>query len=115
MSTRSHVGIAIHKDINLTEEVKEYLSDADQVIKHEQGTLYVFEDIKWSSEAGTYASQDALMDFLHVQEGDKWRLVEACHDYPASSTDEGGWVDNPFKLARIITTELTWIQGAQED
>lgn len=108
MSTRSQVAFAIHKDIVLPEEVKEYFSDADDTVTAPEGTLYVFEDIKWASEPGVYADQDKVMEFLQEQEEGKWRMVEACHAYPDSSSDEGGWVENPFNLQRMVSVHLTW-------
>jgi len=106
MSTRSNVGLALHKDVELSTETLEWLSNlADEKHECDEGTLFIMESVKWSD---LDPDVTRLMMELKPYEA-KYLLVDACMDYPSSDeNDSGGWDDNPWRLGKFISVNLTY-------
>lgn len=109
MSSRSAVTIIVKSD--KIEAFKNYftsdfiygsdfLSDADDVQVQDSGTLWYFEEIKWSMCDDSICN---LYDFLRTSIGyDNYQVREYCYDYPESDDGESGnWNDNPFHVGRM--------------
>lgn len=103
MGIRSDVGIALTKDVVLPEAIKKFLSQADEMHVDPAGTLYVFEQISWSSsnkEVGQF------MVFYNALPSEHYLVVEACNEYPDPNSVDGAWGDNPWGLCQVISASL---------
>jgi len=82
------------------------LKDASETHEHEEGILFVFDDVKWSKFD---QEVDDLYTKLEDYESDHF-LVAASHDYPMSSEeyDSGDWEENPFELYREVRASLSY-------
>ena len=109
MGVRSDVGIALKKGLakKVLKECEELFDYADEHLKHKEGSLFVFRDIKW------YTVEDKgialLYKFLQRAKAAHYLVVEACLDYPASDEgDIGGWYYNPWGLCKCVSATIEY-------
>lgn len=108
MGIRSDVGIALKKDVVLSEETMSFLAQADVEYEDEEGTLYVFEYVKWYRDS--YQDLINLYNDLKSQDEESYLICEACHDHPSYESDgnSGAWYDNPWGLSVCISVSLNY-------
>lgn len=108
MGIRSDVGIAVKKGVCFSEETTKFLESADDELTEKEGTLYVFESIKWYMDS--YADIVKLYEELKGKDEGDYLIREACHDYPSdeSGGNLGAWYDNPWGLNVCISTSLSY-------
>jgi hypothetical protein len=106
MAIFSDVGIAFKSSVALPSFIEGFLDDADAKYKQDEGTLYVFADVKWY-EGGNEEVQE-FIKFLETLPSEDYRLVEACSQYPGSGSDRGEWLDNPWRLRIRVSESLSF-------
>ena len=121
MSSRSDVGIAIKKEllISLSPSIHGFLSEvAEEKHEREEGMLFVCRDVSWSQM--NPAIKELYKELVNcepsvstgVTDDGGYRIVEACFDYPDSDeNDQGGWLDNPWKLGKYVSVSLAFDDG----
>lgn len=113
MGTRSDVGFAVKKELaDKIESLHPWIhADADEVLEHELGKLYVFRDIRWNDDVAFLEVDDSeyvakFVAWLKEQDRSMFLLVDACFDYPSDDAVIGQWLDNPWNLHSRITIEI---------
>lgn len=110
MGIRSDVGVALKKSLvdKLTDEQKKsWFDDATTVLEHEEGTLWVWEYVKWYADE--YTSIKTMYAWLKEHDDSDYIVVEACQDYPESEDgDRGNWLNNPWCLRKIVSASLDY-------
>lgn len=119
MSILSDVAVALRKDaleqlpkrfINwLESEAKhEEIADCESRAPEDRGRLFIIRDIRWDT---VYGDVDRFYRALKELPPESYRVLEACHEHPETDAmDCGEWLDNPFKLRKYQTVELTWAE-----
>jgi len=109
MGTRSDVGIVIHKDIK-----KDFLNGLPSdwydfgiffINECDGHALYVIDKVGWDE---FYSSVSKFLKHIRSFPRSKYKIVEACFDYPSFDGDEGSFDDNPFNLQKQIFVELCY-------
>lgn len=112
MGIRSDVGIAVKSEFGkgFEEKAKEVNLDLDWATKYEnpEGTLYVFNDIKWYRNDSDYPC-DAIQEYLESLGEENYKLVESCPEYPDTGENCGSWDENPWNLSKVVKVELSFI------
>jgi hypothetical protein len=111
MSSRSDVGVAIKAEAlkhlrHKSPKVVDWLEEtSDEINKQDEGTLFMFFDIKWPLR-GMNPDIDA---FYSIQWSD-FLIVEACFDYPEKDgeNDIGLWHDNPWNLRKEVSVNVLY-------
>jgi len=111
VGTRSDVALAVHRDLDALiseEQRKAWFSDCARPQRDDGHRLYVWLDTKWYMEA--YPEVLSMYQWLRAQDASRFKLVEACHDYPESHDgDLGGWDDNPWGIERVVSVSIAGI------
>jgi len=107
MGIRSDVGIALKSELCKKAMLLpiELLRDSDLCLRHQEGSLFVWEDIKWYIDNKEIAT---LYKLLKDSPLDQYLVVEACHDYPEAGNNRGLWTDNPWNLCKTLTVALQY-------
>lgn len=109
MGIRSDVGIAVKAEFveGFEAKAKGVELDLDWATKYttEEGTLYVFNNIKWYRDCNDYPC-DAIHEYLEGIGEENYKLVEACSEYPDTGADDGSWDDNPWGVCKQVSVEL---------
>jgi hypothetical protein len=109
MSSHSDVALALkHKAIaSLSAETLERLDIfANTQLECEEGKLFHILQVKWYKHDGWVAE---LYSELEALDNETFRIVEACHDYPANDEgDLGGWDDNPWDICKDVAVSV-WV------
>lgn len=112
MGIRSDVGFAIKRDpyTSLTVEqrgkIAQLLADAHETVEHDEGFLFLWDDVKWYAE---FQEIKDLEEILSTLQPDDFILVCATPEYPEdNSSDRGDWYDNPWNLHKYVECRLEY-------
>ena len=107
MGIRSDVGIAIKKNVQLSEDTVAWLKEyCWEELSHKDGTLYVLNGVKWYDLDPRVVNLNNELDNYNSRD---YKIIEACSEFPNSGVDSGDWDDNPWDLYKEVSVSLGYV------